>query len=442
MPIITVENLSKHYRLYTRRWGRILDALVPARTQRYNDFAAIKNLSFSIRRGESIGIVGVNGSGKSTLLKLLTGVLTPTQGRIDVRGRVAALLELGAGFHPERTGRENVYFQGTLLGLSKKEIDAYLPSVLEFADIGEFCDQPVKLYSSGMFVRLAFACAIQGDPDILIVDEALAVGDVRFQRKCFQYIEDLKKKGTTFIFVSHATEQIVTHCTRALLLSRGQLLLDDEPRVVVNRYLDLLFGRERQEQQDELPENVQEEVVLPEVVAAEDVQLAAFLQNRDGQDRFSLHPLYNPYEYRWGNGEAKILDIYLTSSGDPEHIRPGDRLSLYMKAFFGSPVIRPIFGCTVKTREGVTVYGSNSEVNGRGIPYESVTAGEFAHVTFSFVCNLAPGEYFISLGLAKMEGTDVPLDRRYDSVLLSVHGPADFFGLANLCAGIEKTVES
>ena len=438
-PIITVDHLSKVYSLYADKRDRLIEALDPFRRQRHTEFYALRDISFTIEKGESVGIIGVNGSGKSTLLKVLTSVLTPTAGRVEILGRVSALLELGAGFHPERTGRENVYFQGAMQGMRKNEIAAYLPEVIEFADIGDFIDQPVKLYSSGMFVRLAFATAIQGAPVILIVDEALSVGDVRFQRKCFQYIETLKARGITFIFVSHSTEQIVTHCTRALLLSHGSLVLDGEPRVVVNRYLDFLFGRENVTE-DQTPHEATPVDVLPVAgKAALDPRLAVFLQNLDTRDRFAEHPLYSPYEYRWGNKEAAILDVYISSSGDPLHIRPGDMLALHVKVFFTEPVIRPIFGCTVKTREGVTIYGSNSEINNCGVPYESVEEGEMAHVTFALRCGLAPGEYFVSLGVARMESDPVPLDRRYDSLLLIVHGPADFFGLADLTMRVVKT---
>jgi len=439
-PIITVEHLSKVYPLYADKRDRLVEALDPFRRKRHTDFYALRDVSFAVEKGESIGIIGVNGSGKSTLLKVLTGVLSPSAGRVEVLGRVSALLELGAGFHPERTGRENVYFQGTLQGLGKKEIDAYLPAVIEFADIGEFIDQPVKLYSSGMYIRLAFAAAIQGNPDILIVDEALSVGDVRFQRKCFQYIETMKARGTTFIFVSHATEQVVTHCTRALLLSYSRLLLDDKPRVVVNRYLDFLFGRESKADKD-APAAVQTDVTPVDGHVSRCPQLTTFLTSQDTQDRFSQNSFYNHYEYRWGNKDATILDVYVTSSGDPQHIRPDDVLALHIKVFFAVSVIRPIFGCTIKTREGVTIYGSNSEGNDSAIPYESIEAGKMAHVTFSFRCGLAPGEYFVSLGVARMQDEVVPLDRRYDSLLLAVHGPADFFGLADLGMNILQTEE-
>jgi len=438
-PIITVERLAKVYPLYADKRDRLIETLDPFRRQRHTDFYALRDISFTVEQGESIGIIGVNGSGKSTLLKVLTGVLIPSAGRVEVLGRISALLELGAGFHPERTGRENVYFQGTLQGMEKKEIDAYLPAVLEFADIGEFIDQPVKLYSSGMYVRLAFAAAIQGNPDILIVDEALAVGDVRFQRKCFQYIETLKQQGTTFIFVSHVTEQIVTHCTRALLLAQGGLLLDDKPRVVVNRYLDILFGREKQTDSHPGAEIQLANVALCGEKTPQCPELSAFLQSADTRDRFAEHQLYNPYEYRWGDGRALILDVHLASlSGNPKEIHSGDKLRLHIKALFKTHIHRPIFGFAIKTREGITIYGSNTEICGDPIPYDEVESGSIVHLSYAFDCNLAPGEYFLSMGIAVMEDEAVPLDRRFDSLLLLVHGPANFFGLGDMKISITK----
>lgn len=221
--IISVENLSKVYPLYLDKRDRLYEALDPFRRRRHTDFYALRDVSFAVEQGECLGVIGVNGSGKSTLLKILTGVLTPTAGTVTMHGRVSALLELGAGFHPERTGIDNVRFQGVVQGLQKEEIDSYLPQVIEFADIGDFINQPVKLYSSGMFVRLAFAAAIQGNPDILIVDEALAVGDMAFQFKCTAKIKSMIAHGMTVLFVSHDMGSVKNLCQRCLYLSKGAM---------------------------------------------------------------------------------------------------------------------------------------------------------------------------------------------------------------------------
>lgn len=429
--------------MYSRKRDKLIEALDPFRRIRHKNFPAIKNISFSVKPGESLGIMGVNGSGKSTLLKLLCRVITPTSGKLSINGKVSALLELGAGFHPDRTGMENLYFQGAIQGFSRKETEEMIPDILAFADIGEFINQPIKIYSSGMFVRLAFAAAIQTRPDILIVDEALAVGDVRFQRRCFSHIEKMKAQGVTFIFVSHATEQIITQCTRALLLSHGEICMDGEPGKVANRYLDFLFGKSDPILQNKPLENKKTIEINPENSAnsvnksSVEPELLAFFQDNSLEDRYASHPLYNRYEYRWGNGSAKILDIYLASTGNPMDIHPGDHLTLHVKACFYETCFRPIWGCTVKNHEGVTVYGTNSEINGSLCPYESAPAGTIAHVAFTFTCNLGPGDYFISLGLATEAG-NIPLDRRYDSLLLSVHPPANFFGLGDLHMTIQR----
>lgn len=440
-PIIKVNHLSKSYSLYTNKRDHLIELFDPFRRQRHTPFHALDNISFSINKGESVGIMGINGSGKSTLLKLLTGVLTPTSGTLLVKGKISALLELGTGFHPERTGVENIYFQGALQGHTKKQIDAYLPEIIRFANIGEYIQQPVKLYSSGMFVRLAFATAIQGHPDILIIDEALAVGDIRFQRLCFQRIEELKQQGVTFIFVSHASDQIVAHCNRALLLSNGQLIMDEEPRAVVNRYMDILFGREHfsSHTSSDVEPNKLNELSKETVQPIDDPELSKFININTKTDQYSLHSWYNPYEYRWGDGRAKILDIYITSSGDINKVCPGDCLSIHIKSLFYTTVIRPIFGCTLKTREGIVVYGSNTELNHSKILYEHISADSIVMTTFTMQCHLAPGDYFFSFGIAVMEKEVIPLDRRYDSLLLTIYGPANFFGLSNLAMTISNT---
>ena len=428
-PIIKVESVTKIYKMYSNRGDRLLEALDPFRRCRHTPFAAVDNISLIVNRGEALGIVGVNGSGKSTLLKLLSRVLTPTSGTVTVNGTISALLELGAGFNPDRSGIDNLYFQGAVQGYSIKETKEMIPHILEFADIGDFIYQPVKTYSSGMFVRLAFAAAIQSKPDILIVDEALAVGDVCFQRRCFRKIEELKKQGVTFIFVSHSSEQIITHCSRAVLLSTGKIIMDGEPKAVVNKYLDILFGKCDTSKNEKKPDGLLETRADASPSKIDD--LTRFLTAKDPSDNFSRHPFYNPYEYRWGNNNAQICDVYILSDNDVNHIRPGDKLKVYVKAYFKEACFRPIWGFTLKNREGLTVYGSNSEINSPEILHEFLEKNSLHCVCFSFQCNLAPGQYFISLGLACNAG-ETPIDRRYDSLLLTVNGPANFFGLSEL----------
>jgi ABC-type polysaccharide/polyol phosphate transport system ATPase subunit len=242
--VIRVENVGKVYRLYERPEDRLREALHPLRRRYHRDFHALGNVSFRVRRGETVGIIGRNGSGKSTLLKILTGVLSPTSGTVHAAGRVSSLLELGAGFNPEFTGLENVFLQGTMTGFTREEMRSRLPRILAFADIGNFIGQPVKHYSSGMFVRLAFACAVSTEPDILIVDEALAVGDAAFQVKCMSHMKRIQEQGTTILLVTHDVNMVRTFCSRVLWVDNGELRMDGSPRDVTARYLEALLGPE------------------------------------------------------------------------------------------------------------------------------------------------------------------------------------------------------
>lgn len=252
--IIKIKHLTKIYKLYDDPVDRLKESLHWRGKKYHKDFYALNDISFEIKRGETVGIIGKNGSGKSTLLKLITGVLTPTSGKVIVNGKVSALLELGAGFNPEYTGIENIYFQGSLMGYTREEINAKVDSILAFADIGEFIYQPVKIYSSGMFARLAFAVAINVEPDILIVDEALSVGDALFQIKCHKKMQALRENGTTVLFVSHDTYTIRTICSKAILLNNGNMLFYSDSKYVINEYLKLL--NLSQEKEDISVENI------------------------------------------------------------------------------------------------------------------------------------------------------------------------------------------
>lgn len=390
----------------------------------YREFWALKDVSFEVEKGETVGIIGRNGSGKSTLLQMICGTLNQTSGSITTRGRIAALLELGSGFNLDFTGRENVYLNATILGLDKDEIDSRFDEITSFADIGEFIDQPVKTYSSGMMVRLAFAVQAQVEPNILIVDEALAVGDAKFQARCFERLKQLKDGGTSILLVTHSTEQIVTHCSRAVLLDRGHVVESGDPNRAVNRYLDLLFGKARKHL--EPPSDVDASTLSNDDQRNENLQFDA--------DVFLTRPGYNPLEHRWGDGAAKITDFCLFSNSEnyPTAINTGDSISLHVAINFIETLRRPIFGITIKTKEGITVYGTNSEkldvtkLKSRGI------AGEALVIKIHFVCRFAPGDYFISLGIATSQGEDItPHDRRYDSIHFQVRPVTSFFGLVN-----------
>jgi lipopolysaccharide transport system ATP-binding protein len=424
---IRVRNLSKQYLLYDRPEDRLKQSIVP-RLQRlvggtpkmyYRSFLALDDASFEVKRGETVGIVGRNGAGKSTLLQLICGTLRPTSGTVVVYGRIAALLELGAGFNPDFTGRENVYMNSAILGLDREEVDRRFDDIVTFADIGDFLDQPVKIYSSGMYVRLAFAVAACVDADVLIVDEALAVGDIKFQAKCFRRLDELVKRGTTILIVTHSVELVPRYCSRALLLDAGRLKVDGTPKEVVNAYLDLAFGTER-------------EVKSPAPVLGGAPGAPADIVWQEGG--FSRRPGYNPHEYRWGSGGAEIVDFLLaTEAGKPTtSLASGDPMVVVIWTRFNEPVPAAIYGLTIKTAEGVTVFGSNSLDTGQQSLVPEAGRGDVMKVVFRVDQLLGAGEYLLSVGVAThANGEVVPLDRRYDAIHLTVENrKSKSFGLA------------
>jgi lipopolysaccharide transport system ATP-binding protein len=437
---IKVEGLSKCYQIYDQPRDRLKQFVLPKLQamlgkqpkQYYKEFWALKDVSFEVKKGETVGIIGRNGTGKSTLLQMICGTLSPTSGTIQTQGRIGALLELGSGFNPEFSGRENVYLNATVLGLTKEEIDAKFDDIVDFADIGEFIEQPVKTYSSGMMVRLAFAVQAQVEPKILIVDEALAVGDVKFQARCFQRLKQLKDAGTSILLVTHSTDQIVMHCTSALLLDKGKTIEIGEPKKVVNRYLDLLFGKKPKKiDKIEGLDKIKSQISLPNNALSFDADL------------FSTRNGYNSLEYRWGDGAAKIKDFWLCVDGIeyPSAINTGDTLDLTIAVNFIEALHRPIFGITIKTKEGVTIYGTNTE-NLDIVEFQSQgSAGQMVLIKTSLVCRFAPGDYFISIGIATRDGEAViPHDRRYDAIHFQVRPVTTFFGLVNtdLAISVEK----
>lgn len=438
---ISVSNVSKCFYTYEKPQDRLKQAFVP-KLQRLigrpvttygKEFWALRDISFTVQKGETVGIVGRNGSGKSTLLQIISGTLTPTTGVVETRGRIAALLELGSGFNPEFSGRENIYLNAAVLGLSRDEVDQRFDAIAGFADIGEFIDQPVKAYSSGMAVRLAFAVQAQVDPDILIVDEALSVGDAKFQAKCFERLRQLKDNGTSILLVTHASEQVVTHCSRAILLERSRVELIDKSRPVINRYLDILFGRDRR--QDSKTEQTLNQ--------APTLELSTSLVD-DGlsfsEDKYSTKVGYNPHEYRWGDGAATLLDFHLSAGGReyPNTIDAGEQITLSVAVKFNHLVVNPILGFTIKTKEGVTIYGTNSYLLDCDDMSQMGAPGTQAKARLSFQNKLASGDYFISIGLASRQGEEiVPHDRRYDSIHFIVSPTPRHHGLIDLAVSMD-----
>lgn len=447
---LEIIDVSKCYQVFDSPVRRLKQFIVPNIERKlgkvprvyHEEFWALQDITFNLPKGETLGVVGRNGSGKSTLLQIIAGTLSPTQGSVNIQGRVAALLELGAGFNGDFTGRENVYLNGALLGLTKEEIDTKLDDILSFADIGHFINNPVKTYSSGMMVRLAFAVQAQIDPEILIVDEALAVGDAKFQAKCFARLKQLKNDGTSILFVSHATEQIITHCDKAILLNDGSIVDNGAPKDIVNKYLDLLFGksssanakRSKEDNHLKSASKIEKDQTERFNVSQEIEPVVALEENG-----FEKRNNYNSNEFRWGDRAAEIQDFSLVQGENlyPFSVSGNGSIKLKFLVKFNLTIFRPIFGFAVKTKEGVTIYNTNTNI--LEIPFIEVGEEGKSHiVNIEMPMRLFQGDYFISIGLASYDtsGEVVPHDRRYDSIHITVEPTPEFLGLVNLEASI------
>ena len=426
-PVIRMQQLSKVYRVYNRPIDRVLESVlhrtgIRKSGTRFREILALKPMDFEINPGETVGIIGQNGSGKSTLLQIISGTLYPSSGSVEVNGRLSALLELGAGFNPNFSGRENAYLNGSIMGFSRAEMASKFDDILEFSGIGDFIDQPVKTYSSGMFVRLAFAVAIHMDPDILVVDEALSVGDVRFQNKCFRKLRELKEGGTTTLIVTHSSDLIVRHCDRAILLEKGEVHSTGDPADVVNEYLNLLFNNE--EGQIEAASSAGSTL---------DYDDNGLLSDRS-VDGCRLRSFYNAGEYRWGDQRGQIQDYLLLINGQPASsiCQSGDHIDLLLRVIYKADVSNPILGLTLKTSDGIVVYGANTRDRKLDVP--AGRAGSELLVRYSFAINLIGGDYFISLGLAEddEQKDNLAIDRRYDLINLQVRAERGDFGISAL----------
>ena len=366
MAAVLVQNISKVFPLYRHPSDRILE-LLPASKRKHKDFWALRDVNLAVEHGEIFGIVGPNGSGKSTLLQIVSGILRPTSGRVVTEGRVAALLELGAGFNPEFTGRENVLINGEIMGLARVEIERAFPGIAEFAGIGEFMDRPVKEYSSGMYVRLAFAAAIHVEPDILIVDEALAVGDAMFANRCIRKFEELKQRGVTVLFVSHDLGLVKRLAHRAVLMLNGRVEAEGNPRDVVNRYVGLVVERQKRSDQD----------------------AAACL----------------PSSLRHGDGASEILRVeLLNSNGEPAAaVMTGEPVVVRVAARFRQGVSDPIVGVLIRNRLGIDVFGTNTRLEKHELG--QFREGEEVEVDFHFECLLAQQDYTITAATQHWDGS-------------------------------------
>ncbi len=437
---IRVSDVTKHYLMFERPEHRLKQMIVP-RLQRlarrepkryYRDFAALNGVSFEVKRGETIGIIGRNGSGKSTLLQMVCGTLQPSSGTVEVNGRIAALLELGAGFNPEFTGRENVYMNAAILGLSRAETEARFERIAAFADIGMFLDQPVKTYSSGMYVRLAFATAINVDPDILVVDEALSVGDEAFQRKCFARIEDIKDKGGTILLVSHGAQTIVQLCDRAILIDRGEKILEGRPKTVVSQYQRLvnLPGPEAEPLREAI--KAMDGWALPTASQSLAPGKAADVATGTGsaaepRDQAWFDPgLVSKSRVDYESRGARIRDVRIeTLDGRVVNVLDsGRRYRIAFRVDFDVAATAVAFGAALKTASGFQFSGLTTRHDPR-LRSLSACHGDTAEVAIEFENRLNPGVYFVNCGVRGIipEG-DVYLHRVLDPVVLRVSAQA------------------
>lgn len=413
--IIEVKGLEKAYKLYDKPSDRLKEALGLGRKKRYKEHYALKGVDLSVSQGETVGIIGTNGSGKSTILKIITGVLNPTKGSVQVNGRISALLELGAGFNMEYNGIENIYLNGTMMGFSKKEIDAKMNDILGFADIGDYVYQPVKTYSSGMFVRLAFALAINIEPEILIVDEALSVGDVFFQAKCYHKFDEFKQMGKTILFVSHDLSSISKYCDRVVLLNQGVKLGEGSPKEMIDAYKQVLVGQYPfgSENEDELLHD-------------KDIQAAAQASVMENTGREGIA---NPELLEYGTKDAVIEAYYVTDTEGrrTNAIIKGEKCSVHMRVHFKKDIQAPIFAFTIKNIKGVEITGTNTMVEKAFL--EPVKAGKSKQITFTQNIDLQGGEYLLSLGVTGYENEDFQVYHRlYDVLNLTVVSDKDTVG--------------
>ena len=393
---IKVTSLSKVYPLFNSSRDRLKEALHPMRKKYHHDFYALKDVSFEIKKGEIVGIIGQNGSGKSTLLSIIAGVLTPSAGTVEVIGKVSSLLELGTGFNPELTGIENVYFNGTLLGFTRYEMDAKLDEILRFADIGEFVKQPVRTYSSGMYVRLAFSVAIQVDPEILVVDEALAVGDEKFQRKCFARIEEMKNNGTSILFVSHSPASIIELCSKALLLDHGTRLLFSSANKTIRAYQKLIYSP--LEEQKRLAQEYRAMDKLAENTESEVQQEFANVSNKQHFDAFdpNLVP-ETTLVYPVQGAEIDGMQIFDAKGHIVNILQLGERYQFIVSGQFLTNLYGLYFGVHIRTVSGVEITGQRYPEEGKFFEY--VDAGKSFKISFGFRMNVLPGVYFVGGGI-------------------------------------------
>ena len=428
---ITVKDVTKIYKLYDKPIDRLKEALNPFHKEYHKKFYALNNLSFEVKKGETPGIIGTHGSGKSTIINLITGVLTPTTGEVEVNGVISALLELGAGFNMDYTGIENIYMNGTMMGFSKKEMDAKLQEILDFADIGDFVYQPVKTYSSGMFVRLAFALAINVEPEILIVDEALSVGDVFFQSKCYRRMEEIRQKGTTILMVTHDMGSIIKYCDKVVLLNKGNFVAEGAPGHMVDLYKKILAGQ------------------MEGLEAAKDVDSDFSGETAEKEQKEKTYQLphgklmkdsltINSNRTEYGDGRAEIYDLGLFDQrGNLTNLLlKGEEFTIKEKIRFAAPIQSPIFTYTIKDKKGTDLTGTNTMFEGTDI--KPVKAGDEYEVSFTQKMTLQGGEYLLSMSCTGFEqGEHTVYHRLYDVANITVISNKNTVGVYDMESAVQ-----
>lgn len=428
--VLKIEGLSKGYKMFARKKDRIIETLFPS-VQKHELFEAMHDFNLEVRKGEVLGVLGKNGAGKSTLLKMVTGVVTPTSGTIETHGKISSLLELGTAFNSELTGYENIYQHGQVMGLTNDEIKQREQEIIDFADIGEHLYQPVKTYSSGMFARLAFACAINVNPDILIVDEVLSVGDMAFQLKCFKKFQQFKESGKTILFVTHSITDILRNCTRTIIIDAGRKIFDGDVKEGVEKYKKIIVGLDEKESKEENIDDAQEQV-----------QTNINVNHKKGEV-WKTHFNENPKLINYGNGAAEVIDYGMfDENGNYISVLENDKkVVLKSKILFHEDVKDPIFTMTVKDFKGLEMAGTNTLI-------EKIATGEFKKgdvvtAEFNQVINVAPGKYTLSFSCTHFnpKGELEVLNRKYDALLIEVLSTKDTVGLMRLNSEISISVD-
>ena len=426
--VLKITNLNKDYKMFARKRDRLLETLFPG-IQRHGVFSAMHDFNLEVKKGEVLGILGKNGAGKSTLLKMITGVVTPTSGEIETNGKISSLLELGTAFNPELTGIENIYQHGEVMGLSKEQIESTKQEVIDFADIGEHLYQPVKTYSSGMFARLAFACAINVDPDILIVDEVLSVGDMAFQLKCFKKFQQFKERGKTILFVTHSVTDVLRNCTRTIIIDSGRKIFDGGVKDGVEKYKKMIVGLDEKQSK--------EGILTDSEILKQNPNVKKAIEKTG--DVWKTHFNENPKLITYGNGDADVIDYGIfDTAGNYVNVIENDReVVLKSKILFNKDVREPIFTMTLKDFKGLEIGGTNTLIE--KIATGDYKAGDIVEVQFKQRFNVAPGRYTLSFSCTHFNhrGELEVLNRKYDALLVEVLSVKDTVGLMRLDSDIK-----